>query len=64
MERVRVHTESDEQTIVPDEGGTLKCRKWPHGRKLSPPGLNCLSQGEPMKVLPLMTKMGKLCEQF
>lgn len=55
MDRVRVYTESDEQTIVPDEGGTLKCRKWPHGGKLPSPGLKCLSQGEPMKLLPLMT---------
>lgn len=60
MDRVRVYTETDDQTIVPDEGGTVTCRKRPHGGKLSSPGLNCLSQGEPMKVLPLMTiKDGK-----
>lgn len=60
MDRVRVYTETDEQTTVPDEGGTPKCRKWPQGGKLSSPGLNCLSLGEPMKVSPLMTiKDGK-----
>lgn len=38
---------------MPDEGGILKGRKWPHWEKLSSPALHSLSPGEAMKVSPL-----------
>lgn len=50
MNKVRVFTETIEQTTVPDEEGIMKCRKCPHCGKLSLSRLNCLSQRQPRKV--------------
>lgn len=53
ISRARIYTGTSEQTVVPDEGGTLKRRKWPHCEKISLSRLNCLSQRQPLKVSSL-----------
>lgn len=53
MNKVRVFTETIEQTTVPDEEGIMKCRKCPHCGKLSLSRLNCLSQRQPRKFSSL-----------